>query len=208
MNFYTDDRSDADKLLFHMIETHNIEQVIVLIESRRVNPNARSVTGATPMHLAARDGMLDIIELLFQYGADLNEKDDDRIGGNSPLHLAAANNHPECVNRLLNGGADANVSNVFGQTPLHVACRHGFTAVVETLLSKGADPHKRDSMGYPASYWAETFGHKSVADLLPAHVPIPLTKKMENMKMGWEINTVAPKVKAAKVKGKGAKAKR
>lgn len=208
MVLLVDERDDADKLLQYMIQTHNIEHVIVLLESRLANPNCRSVTGTTPLHLAARDGMLDLIDILYQHGASTDEKDEDKIGGNYPIHLAASNNHPECVNRLLNGGANANVKNSFGQTPLHIACRYGFTDVVETLLSKGADPNMRDSMGYPPSYWASTFDHKNIVAILPVHVPIPIAKKMETLKKSWEINGVAPKVKAVKKKGKGTKAKR
>lgn len=62
------------------------------------NPNMRDpVKGLTVMHDAARDGHVDMLEILVQYGADVNARDND---GNLPLHLAEYDGHINAVEFL------------------------------------------------------------------------------------------------------------
>jgi len=54
-----------------------------------------------PLHIAARDGFLDIVKVLLEYEASING-----IGGWTPLHYAAKKDHVEIIELLLEKGAD------------------------------------------------------------------------------------------------------
>ena len=57
----------------------------------------------TPLIMAARRGHKDIVQLLFESGADINQTD---ISGLSPLHHAASKGEIDTVQLLINLGAE------------------------------------------------------------------------------------------------------
>ena len=89
----------------------------------------------TPLHLSARGGHADIVELLLEEGTPV-----DAIGeiGNTPLHSAASNGHSSIVELLLGKGASVGAMNEFKTTPLHYAAAVGNIGIVELLISRGA----------------------------------------------------------------------
>lgn len=58
-----------------------------------------------PIHYAARNGHIECIKVLLEYGADIHYKD---IKGETAITLAAAGGHAECVRYLLEQGAKIN----------------------------------------------------------------------------------------------------
>jgi len=85
-----------------------------------------NVYGQTPLHVltynASRD-MTEAIEVLLEYGADVNAKNAD---GNTPLHIAGLTSAREVVNLLVSHGADINTRNLDGETPTDFESRrHG-----------------------------------------------------------------------------------
>jgi len=58
-----------------------------------------------PLHLAAQNGHLSVVEYLVNQKADKNAKDNE---GMTPLHRAAANGHHSVVEYLVNQKADIN----------------------------------------------------------------------------------------------------
>ncbi|KAF2254341.1 ankyrin [Trematosphaeria pertusa] len=77
------------------------------------------VKGSRAARPAARDGRVDVLELLLRYGADMNEcfpgKDLTEPQGTA-LHAAVASNQTATVEWLLQHGADAGIRNVDGKT--------------------------------------------------------------------------------------------
>lgn len=69
---------------------------------------AKNRVSWTPLHCAARTGLLGGIAPLVQAGAD---KDGRTQWGETPLHLAAQNSHVDCVKELLRLGADRDAEN-------------------------------------------------------------------------------------------------
>lgn len=94
----------------------------------------------TPLHWAARNGLLDIARGLVANGAAVSAPDQF---GRTPLHRAVAS--PSMVAFLIDAGADVNAADVFERTPLHEALPHPESVVL--LLDAGADITARDFLG-------------------------------------------------------------
>ncbi len=90
--------------------------------------------GDTPLHLAARNGHEDIVQLLLTSKADVNAKDDWQ---QTPLHFAAAYGHMAVVELLLANGAEVNAKNADNKTPLQCAVKNGNGDVAELLRKHG-----------------------------------------------------------------------
>ena len=64
--------------------------------------------GLTPLIIATIKKNHEAIQLLFEYGAQVNVMDNIR---RTPLHIAAERGYIEIIGLLLNSGANANVLN-------------------------------------------------------------------------------------------------
>jgi len=78
------------------------------------NPDTGNNMGWTPLHRAANNGRLEIIDLLLENGATLSKPDKE---GNTALHVTCMGNRIECARKLLLAGARAGIVNLAGQTP-------------------------------------------------------------------------------------------
>lgn len=68
------------------------------LEMLRYNINVyQKFHGTTPLHVAARDGNLELVIIYLELGFDTNEQDSL---GNTPLHYAAMNCHNNCYDYL------------------------------------------------------------------------------------------------------------
>ncbi|GAB4813625.1 hypothetical protein N2152v2_000671 [Parachlorella kessleri] len=92
--------------------------------------NGASRDGTTALHLAAKSGFTNAVELLVTAGADLGAQDKN---GNTPLHYAVMNSSVQAAAALVEAGAPLNVANASGRTALGEARRMGNGALV-TLL--------------------------------------------------------------------------
>ncbi len=97
-------------------------------------------TGVTPLHLALRQGEIEIAILLLRHGADPNVADSK---GRRPLHYAVElRDEVEAITMarsLLEAGATTNVRNDRGMTPLALARRRGSDELVQLLREDGAE---------------------------------------------------------------------
>ncbi len=94
-----------------------------------------------PLLVAARQGGLEIVEVLLQRGAEPSSRGQD---GATALHEAST---PEVTGLLLEHGADADAQTEFGQTPLFSKAAVGNLESAKLLLEKGASPTHRDGSG-------------------------------------------------------------
>jgi ankyrin repeat protein len=111
----------------------------------------------TPLLYAARDGRMDIVGMLLDAGANVNERDANDI---PPLIIAITNNHPDVALLLIERGADVNAADWYGRTPLWAAVetrnmdvdnatfansidRAPYLDLIQVLLERGADPDAR-----------------------------------------------------------------
>jgi ankyrin repeat protein len=114
-----------------MIIPPNRKAEMIVRECEKSNPNLNLVSdlivlGAnldwqdednfnrTPLHLAARFGKVEIVQMLIGAGADVDAQDEV---GWTPLHWAAWNGEIESVRMLIDAGARKDISNIAGKLP-------------------------------------------------------------------------------------------
>ena len=111
-----------------------------------VDPQGRN--GVSTLHSATRYCDLEMVQVLLDYGVDVNAKND---WGNTPLNYALKYGHkivdPNVVRLLLDHGADPNLQANDGLTPLYRASRHGKVEIVRLLVERGASIEAQDSKG-------------------------------------------------------------
>ncbi|XP_046883691.1 ankyrin repeat and SOCS box protein 10 [Hypomesus transpacificus] len=106
----------------------------------------------TPLHVAARNGLLGHTKLYLRYGAALEKNNDE---GKTPLNSACS--HPQelqdlerylqVCRLLLEAGADVHALDQDKQSPLHMACKNVNPEVVDLLLARGACVNEMDYGG-------------------------------------------------------------
>jgi ankyrin repeat protein len=92
----------------------------------------------TPLHSVARCGDLEMVQVLLEYGVDINAKNKY---GSTPLDYAIIGSHhnkPKVVRLLVEHGADPNSRGVSGYTPLHRSIGEG-VEIVRLLIEHGGN---------------------------------------------------------------------
>uniref|UniRef100_A0A8C8G0Q1 Ankyrin 1, erythrocytic a n=1 Tax=Oncorhynchus tshawytscha TaxID=74940 RepID=A0A8C8G0Q1_ONCTS len=125
----------------------------------------------TPLHCAARNGHVRIIEILqlMQYNAAIDDITLDHL---TPLHVAAHCGHHRMAKVLLDKGAKPN-SRQKVETPLHMACRAGHYEVAEFLLTNAAPVDAKAKDDQTPLHCACRMGHKELVKLLLEHKANP-----------------------------------
>lgn len=126
--------------------------------------HATELRNKTALHLATAHDREDVVELLLEYGADVNARSD---GGWTPLHNACDKGCEKIVRMLLEAGADFNSQLLNGMTPLHLAAQAGHTDVVKCLLEQPSLRRRtRDTFGSTPFLRAAQFKRKDIVQLL------------------------------------------
>jgi len=148
-----------------------------LDEGAEVEPAYDS--GSTPMELAVSSGNLDVVKLLFKYGADFVSNDAEQ---RSCLGLATRLGHEEVVEFILANGP--NVDQVYkgGATALHYAAEKGDVAEVTRLLAHGAKVDIKDDEGRTCLYKA--------IDSLAGKISYPIPTAKETVERFKEVITL------------------
>ncbi|KAK8067324.1 hypothetical protein PG997_014071 [Apiospora hydei] len=129
----------VDSALYHATDCEKKTTVELLLgEPYRGSPNATGPDYGNALTAAAYDGSEDIIAMLFEAGADVN----DPAGW--ALQTAAAQGHMDIVKDFLERGAHVNAftknPNFAPGTALQGACEAGRLDIAELLFEHGADP--------------------------------------------------------------------
>jgi hypothetical protein len=117
--------------------------------AKGINPNARTVMGASPLHGAAKKDETEITLALIGHGADVNAKD---MNGLTPLMAAASVGQTQNIEALLAAGARIDDKDDKGFTALMWAVIQGSPQGVEILLGKNAEVNARSKEGRTA-FW-------------------------------------------------------
>ena len=114
----------------------DLDIVKAMVERTQVHLEARDVEGYTPLHQAAQQGYLSVVQYLCEQGAD---KEARTTAGYTPLHQAAQQGYLSVVQYLCEQGADKEARTIGGRTPLHRAALYDHLPTVQYLCEQGAD---------------------------------------------------------------------
>jgi ankyrin repeat protein/L-ascorbate metabolism protein UlaG (beta-lactamase superfamily) len=126
-------------------------------------PDEADQFSSLPLHLAARNGHMEIVKLLLDAGTDVDCGDSDE---STPLHVAALRRHQDIVAFLLAKGADVNRRDKNGAYGLSFAASGGDSAIVGLILDSGADLNYRGPNGETLYHFACPRGLTELFDLL------------------------------------------
>ena len=162
------------KDILKAIQNRVVDEVSSLLENfDKINetfakPDNKDVTGWTYLLYACKFGNTEIVELLLEKGADLNNQDSD---GKSSLYWASLNEDDEegvkvCI-LLIEKGVDINDRAKDGRTALIAAAIKGNDKTLEMLLKAGANPNlQEEESGISALYLAASKSAEAVRLLL------------------------------------------
>merc|ERR1711998_811688 len=89
------------------VDYRRIKDLLVL----GADVNGTDENGCTPLHLIAKNGCLQCLELLSSYGVDCNATD---VDGWTPLFYAAKYGHPCVIQELIRLGSNVNACDNLG----------------------------------------------------------------------------------------------
>jgi ankyrin repeat protein len=94
-----------------------------------------SVPGRALLHIASELSDTAMIELVLQYGANVNQRDDKGI---TALYIYSQGTSLQATKVLLSSGADHDITDEYDRTALHFTAQAGSIEMVELLLSVGS----------------------------------------------------------------------
>ena len=141
---------------------HSIVHFLVIELSLDVH-SRNVIDGATPLHLASKNGHKQVACFLLKCGVNVLVQDKY---GQTPLSLASREGHAEVTQMLIEHGADVSEQGKYGKTPLHLASQGGHVEVAHLLIEHGADFSAQDKSGRTPLCLASREGRAEVAHIL------------------------------------------
>lgn len=114
-------------------EEGDLELLRSYLENNPGDVDARDEQGRTAVHMAAANGHMPILEMLFQFHPQPNIPNDE---GNTALHFAALNNRVAAAEALLAHGWRPAEQNVMGKTALQLIYEKQFNEMEALLMSR------------------------------------------------------------------------
>jgi cytohesin len=182
--------------LHRAVLERNVQQVRDLLASGADVNRMDAVYGCTALHLAARQGDLEIVTILRRAGARIYAENRNREplvfaavvsgstnvfaflvhegasaksrkpGGETVLHEAIVCRHPEMAQHLIRMGVDVNARDRKGRTPLHETAYVGDLPVVGDLVQAGADANATTWHKETPLHLAATYNHTNAVAAL------------------------------------------
>ncbi|MCP5264626.1 MAG: ankyrin repeat domain-containing protein [Burkholderiaceae bacterium] len=142
----------------------SFEALVALLESPRIDLEARNREGETALMLAAFHGDLPTLQALIARGAQVNQT------GWTALHYAATGGDVAVIDALLAAHAYVDATSGNGTTPMMLAARQQNWSAMERLLDEGADPTLRNQAGYDVERYLRRLGENQRAREMLARI--------------------------------------
>ncbi|XP_050296421.1 ankyrin-3-like isoform X1 [Anthonomus grandis grandis] len=160
----TGKQTDPNTAFLRAARAGQLDKIQEYLDSGTVRDiNTSNANGLNALHLAAKDGHLEIARELLKRGAVV---DAATKKGNTALHIASLAGQEEVVRLLVQQGASLNVQSQNGFTPLYMAAQENHDGVVRYLLSKGANQTLATEDGFTPLAVAMQQGHDKVVAVL------------------------------------------
>ena len=151
-----------------MRKDHSLIAISTLLSAKDIDINAKSAPpeGNTALHMAAKLGKTDLLEVLLDHGADINainatEQTALMVGARcSPADM----NYQQVMRKLIERGANVEMVDKNGDTALIIAAipSNEGTEILQLLLEKGVQTNTINIAGstalITAAYWGNTLG--------------------------------------------------
>ncbi len=122
--------------------------------------------GYFPLSYAARFGNLELVILLLERGAQVNQKSKAGYQTTALSDAVRQAAHLEVIKHLLDHHADIKATDKNGDPAINWATLYGHLEAVRYLLSRGADPLQANKDDYTALRTAKERGHKKIIELI------------------------------------------
>jgi len=126
---------------FHRAMNDRDEEVALQLLEEGASPFRPDDNGVTPLHMAARAGLLEVAIELVIAGADLEAK---VRPGLTPLHWAVRSQSLGIIQFLVESGADINAETDSGATPLDLAIVIGNEEMLDYLVENGGVANRNE----------------------------------------------------------------
>ncbi len=156
--------------LFNTIYNSNTNKANKLISKVDANQRVTYVNGEdkhgnTPLYVAISNKMNNFTNLLLEYGANINQKNNS---GDTILHRLVQSMHSssEAIELALKYGANIEAKTSKGYTPLQLAFFSKNISIIESLLKNHANINVRDQFGDTLLYTAAFQKDHDIINLL------------------------------------------
>lgn len=148
--------------------------IIKLLIENKADISQPNDSGYTPMIICAMNGEMDIMKMLVEKNASVNEKDKEDITVFAHAVMFAGRNLKskeinlkyEMIDFLIEKGANIHYSNINNQSALFLAAHNGYLDMVKYCVEHGISYTQRDVNGISPMEQAYNRGHKDIANYL------------------------------------------
>ncbi len=169
--------------VFQGVQSGDAEKLKKIFSVNGELVNEENKDGLTPLGFAAHFGRKEAVQVLLDFGADINALSHSKIEyipSNTALHAAIAGERDmDVIKLLLSNGAKTVIFDSNGHTALHTAAYHADNPeLIKLLIDHGAEVNGRAAGGKTALELAEEQMNEKAAGNSPAAF--------------WPLKTISP----------------
>ena len=161
-------RDGRTALILRFVKKNIRQNIVDKVLNHQTDLNRQNTT---PLIIAAINGHDEVVDVLCQFGAQIDEKgtilfDDHHCSGVTALGCASLMGHEVIFKQLIENGANINLLTDFGSTPLIIACYGGNFGIVRYLVEHGADVNTSNNSNATCLMIASVKGYYHIVQYL------------------------------------------